>query len=118
VSSGQKLANLEPISDAFTLHDSPIQGHYRLSRFACLRRLDRETVLESPLGHGRLFLHQGQAAALVSLLAEPQNAAKLAHSLPTAEAPDIECLINSASISTSRLRWLFFHTLASLLEIL
>lgn len=27
-------------------------------------------------------------------------------------------VINSASISTSRLRWLFFHTLASLLEII
>lgn len=91
---GQKLATLEPVSDAFAFHDSPVQGYYRLSRFACLRRLDRETVLESPLGHGRLFLHHGPAAALVALLAEPHSAADLAYILPFAEAPDIEAFIN------------------------
>lgn len=91
---GQKLASLEPISDAFALHDSPVQGYYRLSRFACLRRLDRETVLESPLGHGRLLLHHGPAAALVALLAEPHSAADLARTLPLAKVPDIEAFIN------------------------
>ena len=91
---GQKLTTLEPISDVFALHDLPVQGYYRLSRFACLRRLDRETVLESPLGHGQLFLHHGLAAALVALLAEPHSAADLAHTLPFAKAPDIKAFIN------------------------
>lgn len=91
---GEKLATLEPVSEAFALYDSPVQGDYRLSRFACLRRLDREAVLESPLGHGRLLLHHGPAAALVALLAEPQSAADLARTLPFAKAPDIEAFIN------------------------
>jgi SagB-type dehydrogenase family enzyme len=91
---GQKLATLEPVSEAFALHDSPVQGYYRLSRFACLRRLDRETVLESPLGHGRLLLHRGPAAALVAFLAEPQSAADLARALPYAGTPDIVAFIN------------------------
>ena len=91
---GQKLATLEPLSAAFTLCDVPVQGYYRLSRFACLRRLDREMVLESPLGHGRLYLHHGPAAALAALLAEPRSAADLAGTLPFAGVPDIEAFIN------------------------
>jgi len=90
---GRKLATLEPVSGAFTLHGAPVQGCYRLSRFACLRRLDREMVLESPLGHGRIFLHHGPAA-LAALLAEPRSAADLAGALPFAGLPDIEAFIN------------------------
>ncbi len=91
---GRKLATLEPLSAAFTLCDAPVQGYYRLSRFACLRRLNREMVLESPLGHGRIFLHHGPAAALAALLADPRNAADLCGTLPIAGAPDIEAFIN------------------------
>jgi len=91
---GQRLATLEPVSDAFTLHNAPVQGYYRLSRFACLRRLDREMVLECPLGHGRLILHHGPGAALVALLAEPQSVADLTGTLPAAGEPDIEALFN------------------------
>jgi SagB-type dehydrogenase family enzyme len=91
---GQRLATLEPVSDAFIVHHSPAQGRYRLSRFACLRRWNRETVLESPLGHGRLILHHDSAAALVALLAEPRSSEDLAQALPLAKAPDIVAFIN------------------------
>jgi hypothetical protein len=44
---------------------------YRLSRFAYVRADERGTVVESPLSHARIVLHDWRAAALVHVLACP-----------------------------------------------
>jgi oxazoline/thiazoline dehydrogenase len=83
---GKNLATLEPISPGFCMKEASLDIKYRLSRFACLRRLDDETMLESPLGHARLFLHDSSAAAASVLLATPHTAAELAAELPRLDA--------------------------------
>lgn len=82
----KKWATLEPTSSAFHMQEASASSKYRLSRFACLHRLDDETLLESPLGHARVFLHDSQAAAAVALLAAPRTAAELAAELPMLDA--------------------------------
>jgi SagB-type dehydrogenase family enzyme len=74
---GHRLAMLEPMSAAFRLAEPAHDGKFRLSRFACLRRLDDAMLLESPLGHARLLLHDARATGLLALLAEPRSAAEL-----------------------------------------
>ena len=44
---------------------------YQLSRFAYTRRAGGEMVLESPLAHSRVVLHDWRAAALVHALTQP-----------------------------------------------
>lgn len=73
VSGGERLVTLEPFSGSLLLRHQPIQGKFRLSRFACMRRLEDEIVLESPLGFGKLILHQAQASALVAQLVKPHS---------------------------------------------
>ncbi|MER5771050.1 SagB/ThcOx family dehydrogenase [Streptomyces sp. NPDC001985] len=48
----------------------------QLSRFACLRRLDEELVVESLTGHTRLVIAP-QTAAVLARLAEPQRVGEL-----------------------------------------
>ena len=45
--------------------------HYQLSRFAYTRSAGGEMVLESPLAHARVVLHDWRAAALVHALTQP-----------------------------------------------
>ena len=54
---GHALATLEPIAPAFRLEDISIDGRFLLSRFACLRRVDDKMMVESPLGHARVVIH-------------------------------------------------------------
>lgn len=51
---------------------------YLLSRFAYLRRVGGEMVLESPLAHSRIVLHDPRAAALIAALTTAATAAELA----------------------------------------
>ncbi len=50
---------------------------YVLSRFAYLRREGRELVLESPLAHARIVLHDTRAIAVIGALATPATASDL-----------------------------------------
>ena len=75
---GRALATLEPVAPAFRLEDISIDGQFLLSRFACLRRVDDRMVMESPLGHARIVIHDRRGAALLALLATPHTAAELA----------------------------------------
>jgi SagB-type dehydrogenase family enzyme len=74
----RRLATLEPISPSFRFVDVAVTGRFLMSRFAWMRRLGEETVLESALGHARVVLHDGRLAALVGLLSQPKSAADLA----------------------------------------
>jgi len=75
---GHALATLEPAAPAFRLEDIPAEGRFLVSRFACLHRVDDTMVVESPLGHARVVIHDGRGAALFALLAAPRTAAELA----------------------------------------
>ncbi|MDX9862747.1 MAG: SagB family peptide dehydrogenase [Rhodospirillales bacterium] len=74
----RRLATLEPISTSYRPFDVPAAGRFRLSRFAWMHRLGEESVLESPLGHARVVLHDGSLAGLAGMLAQPRSAADLA----------------------------------------
>jgi oxazoline/thiazoline dehydrogenase len=89
---GNSLATLEPISPGFRMEEASGDLKYGLSRFACLRRMDDHTLVESPVGHARLSLHDGRAAAIFSLLAVPHTAAELAAELPELAAAVIPLL--------------------------
>lgn len=84
VQDGQRLATLEPMTASFRLFapDGEATARYRLSRFATLRRDGTHALIECPLGHARLRLHEGRLAAVPGLLANPQTAATLGAALP------------------------------------
>jgi oxazoline/thiazoline dehydrogenase len=77
---GTRLATLTVVSPSFRSGPAQLVAGrpYALSRFAYLRREGTEAVLESPLAHARIILHDCRAAALVGALAAPATAAELA----------------------------------------
>jgi SagB-type dehydrogenase family enzyme len=77
--NGARLATLVAVSPSFAARPArPTPGRrYVLSRFACLRRSEREAVLESPLCHARVVLNDVRAAALVGAIAAPAAAEEL-----------------------------------------
>jgi SagB-type dehydrogenase family enzyme len=76
---GVRLATLVALSASFVAR--PVQAaagrRYVLSRFAGLRRLGGEAVVESPLAHARVILNDGRAATLVGALTAPATAEEL-----------------------------------------
>ncbi len=76
------LVTLEPISRSFCFAALAHSGALRLSRFACLRREATKIVVESPLGHARVVLHDPCFCALLALLAAPRTREALAAALP------------------------------------
>jgi oxazoline/thiazoline dehydrogenase len=76
---GARLATLVAFSTSFV--PRPVRAaagrRYVLSRFAGLRRLGGEAVLESPLAHARVVLNDPRAAALVGALTAPATAEEL-----------------------------------------
>jgi SagB-type dehydrogenase family enzyme len=82
--SSRRLATLVPCSRDFVYPARALEPDqpYVLSRFAYLRAEGGEVLLESPLSHARVLLHDGQAAALAHALARPSRPADLARQLP------------------------------------
>jgi SagB-type dehydrogenase family enzyme len=74
------LATLEAVSPYFVSRPGQVVAgrRYVLSRFAYLRRERAEAILESPLAHSRIILHDCRVAALVAALATPVTMAALA----------------------------------------
>jgi SagB-type dehydrogenase family enzyme len=81
---GQCLATLAPASPSFTYASRELAGNdrYVLSRFAYTRRQEAETVLESPLAHARIVVHDSRVAAFLHVLAQPGRARDLAARCP------------------------------------
>jgi hypothetical protein len=75
--AGSEVATLEPISAGYRFVHHAIAGRYRLSRFACWRRMANASVLECPLGHARVVIHQASAMALVAGLVDAKSAEEL-----------------------------------------
>jgi len=78
--SGTRLATLVTVSPAFAWKPVPPAParQYVLSRFTYLRREGNESVVESPLSHARMVLHDSRAAQLIGALASPTTPAELA----------------------------------------
>lgn len=94
-------ATLEPVSPAFCMENASPGLKYRLSRFACLRRFDGEIMVESALGHARVFLRDSRAGAAVTLLAAPHAAVELTtllSGLDVATATGMLSLLCSAGV--------------------
>ena len=100
---GRALATLEPVAPTFRLEEISIDGKFLLSRFGCLRRVGDKMMVESPLGHARVIIHDCRGAALLALLATPHTAAELAaamHELDEATvAAFIALLANAKAVS-------------------
>jgi SagB-type dehydrogenase family enzyme len=77
--NGARLATLVAVSSSFVARPAQVVPGRRhvLSRFAYLRREGGQAVLESPLAHARVVLHDCQAVALVGALAAPATAEEL-----------------------------------------
>lgn len=79
VASGVAIATIVSISPSYRFHwrDLDLDRPYQLSRFAYCRREDEHLVLESPVGHTQIILHDWRATALIALLAQPQSIRQL-----------------------------------------
>ncbi len=86
---GRPFASLEPMAAAFHFEHLAATQRYQVSRFACLRRHGRDMVLECPLGHARLVLHDARAAALLALLSQPRSVPELVDALPGLDEPAV-----------------------------
>jgi SagB-type dehydrogenase family enzyme len=100
---GRRLASLYSASSSFTLDRPPVAPdlRYLLSRFAYLRREGNTLVMESPLAHARVVLHDSRAIALVSAMATPAAAQELiaqAHDLPAEAVPLLLVLLAAAGM--------------------
>lgn len=91
---GKNLVTLELISPTFVMEQASVDVQYRLSRFACLRRLADSTLLESPLGHARLWVHESLVGAAIALLAMPHSAMELARRLPELDVAHAGALLS------------------------
>lgn len=85
VSGGDRLATVIPLAKSLDRHDRkspPIDAatSLRLSRFAYLRREGEQMVLESPLAHSRVVMHDARAVAVIASLAAPSSPASLEES--------------------------------------
>jgi len=100
---GRALATLEPVAPAFRLEEISIDGKFLLSRFGCLRRVGDKMMVESPLGHARVVVHDGRGAALLALLATPHTAAELATALHELDEATVSAfialLVNAKAVS-------------------
>jgi SagB-type dehydrogenase family enzyme len=90
---GRVLATLEPLAREFRFQRAG-EGTWRLSRFAWIRRLEGEAVLESPLGFGRVLLRDPELLERVGRLCLPQTPDSL--DLPPALARAFLSLLLSA----------------------
>jgi SagB-type dehydrogenase family enzyme len=95
-SSGQRLATLVPTSASFRYcgRGTTADQAYVLSRFAYLHTQEGQMLLESPLAHARLVLHDWRAAALIHLLARPCRAAELVRDIPRLPADAVASLMD------------------------
>jgi SagB-type dehydrogenase family enzyme len=89
------LATLTPTSRWFAFDERRIDPECRhvLSRFAYMHRLNNELVIESPLAHARLTLHDWRATAIMNLLVKPHSTADILQSINDLNADAVEQLL-------------------------
>lgn len=102
---GKKLATLLPISSYFHFSkpDLSTDNQFALSRFAYLHTASGEMIMESPLAHARVILHDGRAAALIHALSRPRRAVDLIDEcigLPADSVKQLIALLMAARLVT------------------
>ncbi len=92
VTEGQPLITWVPLAPNVPFGLDPVNAThaYILSRFVYCRRDGGHLVLESPLAHAQLRLHDGRGSALVTALSTPQTVQALGATLPHLAAETIE----------------------------
>ena len=94
--AGEPLATLIPISLSFHFSEVNIthDGIYQLSRFAYIRRHDENRLLlESPLAHAQVLIHNACGAAFIHHLTSPTSFSSLA-SAPNAAEKEITSFLS------------------------
>src|SRR5262245_13619012 len=71
------VATLEPLTADCVPGQPRLDGRFRLSRFACLRRVDDDLIVESPLGRARVVMHHGRGAAALAQFVAPRTISDL-----------------------------------------
>lgn len=102
--NGVRLATCVPLTPAFRFNARELKAErYVLSRFAYCRKAEGNLVVETPLEHARVVLHDWRAQALIGLLAQTRRICELAEQLPgvTVEAAQdfIQVLLNAGALS-------------------
>jgi len=97
------LATLTPTSPFFSYlgRSVSLAQSYAVSRFAFMRVEEGRALLESPLAHARLIVHDWRAAALLQALALPARVAEAAGSIPGLSvegAADVMTLLLNANM--------------------
>jgi SagB-type dehydrogenase family enzyme len=101
------LATLVPTSPKFRFKSNCIQSQQRfvLSRFAYCHRIEDEWILESPLSHAVVILHDIRAIAVLFLLNQPQRVSDVSGKVPDLSKKDalllFELLFNAGVLSTA-----------------
>lgn len=96
--NGSKLATFTPFASVVPLMPAELVANqqYILSRFAYIHNQDNQMVLESPLAHAKVILHDWRVSALLHNLAQPQRLETLCR--------EFQCL--SSEIIFTFLSWL------------
>ncbi|MDZ8108580.1 MAG: SagB family peptide dehydrogenase [Nostoc sp. DedQUE12a] len=99
------LATITPISQDYQFVEKKvyIDKKYILSRFACVHRNLENLILESPLSHAQIILHDWRGAALIAELAKPKNCYELCSKVPEISEASmfafLQLLLNAEVIS-------------------
>lgn len=82
---GGMLATVVPFLPVYQLIPVEVCANqeYALSRFAYVHSQDEQMVLESPLAHVKVILHDWRATALIHNLAQQQSLRKLCNEFPS-----------------------------------
>jgi SagB-type dehydrogenase family enzyme len=92
---GKTLATLLPISSYFHFSKPDLQpgDQFALSRFIYLHTAGGEMIMESPLAHARIVLHDARAAVLIHALSRPHTAVDLIDECTCLPADSVQQLI-------------------------
>jgi oxazoline/thiazoline dehydrogenase len=83
-SNGRPIATLHPVSIYYAHRGDRVEPGrpFVLSRFACVRRDGDRVIVETPLGHARVVVHDPGVLAVLGALAVPRTSESLARQVP------------------------------------
>ncbi len=102
---GKNLATLVPVSSSFQFSNPDLQSddQFALSRFVYLRNTDGEMIMESPLAHARVVLHDARVTILLHALSRLRRAVDLVNEcadLPAEVVQNLIALLTAAGMVT------------------
>ena len=86
---GAPIARVEPVSLYYRHAAARIEpsAPWVLSRFASMRRVGDRLLVESPLGHARVWLYSSEAAMALGVLAAPRTSEEVAQAVTGLDEP-------------------------------